>query len=977
MTEPAPTATLVHLDPNTLHDHPSNVRDEVGDLDELTASIRQVGILEPLTVVPTDDGHRIVTGHRRKAAAIAAGLATVPCYERPDLGADSDQVLAMLIENLRRHDLTELEEARGYQQLLDLGLSATKIAKATGTPRTRVRDALAVTKSDTALTTATAHGLTLDQALVLTEFAGDDEALDTLTDAAVEDPDQLLHVASRIRQDRERQAEYERLVAEHETAGVTILEQPPESHSSKALGVPRILDTLIDGDDQVLDPDQHASCPGHAVWIEKATSWHSPTPEPTRALTRRPTGTATATAPAGRTSSPRRPRPSAARSSRTTRHGGPPNPSAGTTSAPRSTAGKVPKGTLRFVTAEIMADPAEIGRGPDDLIAELAGVTTEATDTSLYQWGRTAGPALEAKASDARAAPGAARPGRSRPGTEHGRPHLAPDHRHCRGPVAHLPRRHRLPALRHRTDRHRQRGRQPGPRRGSRRRAGKGRPRGRSGVKLRTAPQRQWPAGTTGGPLRVHSAPRQAAPPARVRAEVRATPPSTAARPAHPASRRGRCAERRRPGAPAVPRRSMPRSRRLATNATQRGSRVQVLQTVVDGIEPRRVQGEVPVGRMQEPATERPVALAHRYRPAELAGDRYRARLLRQPRAAAKGRPPGRPPPGVINRGPSTGSRCGTAARSRSRGDDRGRGPASPLGHRASVRGAPAAPARSGRNGRAAGGGTGGGRNGRAAGGGTGGGRNGRAAGEEPGAAGTGGPRGRNRGRPERAGRGGRNRGRPERAGRVDTLCTACRGGTVVRTSTASPSVLPSGPTAGCRARCSYPLTSGRIMLTIAKLGVGQESYYLSKVAQGIEDYYTGQGESAGAWLGRGAARLGLGGEVAGDELRAVLGGVDPVTGRRLAGREGAKRTPGWDLTFSAPKSVSVLFGLDIPRVVGVKRRVGCGVPRRCVRRRGCGGGGSRGGCRRGGWRGRVGPGGGCRRWRGVGRRRLGRRGWR
>ena len=49
-----------------------------------------------------------------------------------------------------------------------------------------------------------------------------------------------------------------------------------------------------------------------------------------------------------------------------------------------------------------MADPTEIGRGPDDLIAELAGVTVEATDTSLYQWGRTAGPALEAKASDAR-----------------------------------------------------------------------------------------------------------------------------------------------------------------------------------------------------------------------------------------------------------------------------------------------------------------------------------------------------------------------------------------------------------------------------------------------------------------------------------------------------------------------------------------------------------------------------------------------
>src|SRR5215471_4385724 len=94
-------------------------------------------------------------------------------------------------------------------------------------------------------------------------------------------------------------------------------------------------------------------------------------------------------------------------------------------------------------------------------------------------------------------------------------------------------------------------------------------------------------------------------------------------------------------------------------------------------------------------------------------------------------------------------------------------------------------------------------------------------------------------------------------------------------------------------------LITGRIVLTIAKLGVGQESYYLSKVAQGIEDYYTGKGEVPGAWVGRGAARLGLAGQVGGDELRSVLGGLDPLTGRRVAGRKGSKRTPGWDLTIS------------------------------------------------------------------------------
>ena len=71
---------------------------------------------------------------------------------------------------------------------------------------------------------------------------------------------------------------------------------------------------------------------------------------------------------------------------------------------------------------------------------------------------------------------------------------------------------------------------------------------------------------------------------------------------------------------------------------------------------------------------------------------------------------------------------------------------------------------------------------------------------------------------------------------------------------------------------------------------------------------------------------------------------------------------------------------LDTPGPQAVKRqcrrRSWCGGPRRCVRRRGCGGGGSRGGCRRVGCRGRGGPGGGGRRRRGAGRRTFGSRGW-
>ena len=67
-------------------------------------------------------------------------------------------------------------------------------------------------------------------------------------------------------------------------------------------------------------------------------------------------------------------------------------------------------------------------------------------------------------------------------------------------------------------------------------------------------------------------------------------------------------------------------------------------------------------------------------------------------------------------------------------------------------------------------------------------------------------------------------------------------------------------------------------MLTIGKLGAGQEGYYLEKVADGAEDYYSGEGEAPGRWSGDGAAELGLEGDVVGDQLRAMLTGHHPAT---------------------------------------------------------------------------------------------------
>ncbi|MEX0592555.1 MAG: MobF family relaxase [Nitriliruptoraceae bacterium] len=98
-------------------------------------------------------------------------------------------------------------------------------------------------------------------------------------------------------------------------------------------------------------------------------------------------------------------------------------------------------------------------------------------------------------------------------------------------------------------------------------------------------------------------------------------------------------------------------------------------------------------------------------------------------------------------------------------------------------------------------------------------------------------------------------------------------------------------------------------MLNIGRMAPGSHSYYLGIVASGAEDYYLAHGEEPGRWLGRGSASLHLAGEVEADQLRAVLSGADADSGQPLA-RHPARRVPGFDLTFRAPKSVSLLWGL-------------------------------------------------------------------
>ncbi len=98
--------------------------------------------------------------------------------------------------------------------------------------------------------------------------------------------------------------------------------------------------------------------------------------------------------------------------------------------------------------------------------------------------------------------------------------------------------------------------------------------------------------------------------------------------------------------------------------------------------------------------------------------------------------------------------------------------------------------------------------------------------------------------------------------------------------------------------------------MSIGKLVAGQERYYEQQVARGRDDYYAGRGEAEGRWIGAGAAALGLEGDVDAGAFGGLIAGRAPNTGEVLRAASGRDRVCALDLTFSAPKSVSVLFAI-------------------------------------------------------------------
>lgn len=124
---------------------------------DLVASIKQVGIIEPLVVIARGDRYEIVAGHRRITAAEIAGLREVPCHV---VDGTQEQVEMMKIhENLYRVDVNPYDEAQHYARLIkDMKLSPTKIARFTNRSESYVRDRLRILDFDPVLQEAVRDG---------------------------------------------------------------------------------------------------------------------------------------------------------------------------------------------------------------------------------------------------------------------------------------------------------------------------------------------------------------------------------------------------------------------------------------------------------------------------------------------------------------------------------------------------------------------------------------------------------------------------------------------------------------------------------------------------------------------------------------------------------------------------------------------------------------------------------------------------
>lgn len=163
-------------------------RSQMGDLSELTESIRQRGVLEPLLVRRLGPSrYQLVAGERRLHAALAAGLTEVPCIELSI--SDQEALEVALVENLQRRDLNPFEEAEGYRTLVEkYNYTHEQVAKAVGKSRPSITESLALLNIPPAIRDLCRHAdITAKSILLIIARAESIEEMERLVQAVAEE----------------------------------------------------------------------------------------------------------------------------------------------------------------------------------------------------------------------------------------------------------------------------------------------------------------------------------------------------------------------------------------------------------------------------------------------------------------------------------------------------------------------------------------------------------------------------------------------------------------------------------------------------------------------------------------------------------------------------------------------------------------------------------------------------------------------
>lgn len=148
--------SLIYINVEDIHPHPDNPRKVLTDIEELAESIKAKGVMQNLTVVPREaGGYTAIIGHRRLAASKLAGLSEVPCVIVEM--SYKDQLGTMLLENIQRSDLTVVEQAQGFQMMIDLGETVDTVAEKTGFSKSTVKRRIEIAKLDRTKLTAAAE----------------------------------------------------------------------------------------------------------------------------------------------------------------------------------------------------------------------------------------------------------------------------------------------------------------------------------------------------------------------------------------------------------------------------------------------------------------------------------------------------------------------------------------------------------------------------------------------------------------------------------------------------------------------------------------------------------------------------------------------------------------------------------------------------------------------------------------------------